>query len=101
MDQLDVVQYELTLYCQFGILFQNYHLFFEMPQVTFYEALKDLTEYGKQNVKFEVTNSFEGLVLGGVAGGMPSSVLVDFFLLAFHFFDQSRKLYQYKKKKLQ
>lgn len=40
--------------------------------VTFYEALKDLTEYGKQNVKFEVTNSFEGLVLGGVAGGLSA-----------------------------
>lgn len=58
-----------------------------MLQVTFYEALKELTEYGKQKVlpgvEFDVTNSFEGLVLGGVAGGMPFSVLVDFFLVDF------------------
>lgn len=43
-------------------------------QVTCYEALKDLTEYGKQkwfpNSSFHVNSSFEGLVLGGIAGGM-------------------------------
>ncbi|GJX97068.1 mitochondrial substrate carrier family protein E, partial [Tanacetum coccineum] len=41
--------------------------------VTFYEALKDVTEYGKQkwfpNSSFQVNSTFEGLVLGGIAGG--------------------------------
>ncbi|GJN30701.1 hypothetical protein PR202_gb19031 [Eleusine coracana subsp. coracana] len=41
--------------------------------VTFYEAMKDLTEYGKgkyyPDSDLEVSNSFEGLVLGGLAGG--------------------------------
>ncbi|KAG9448903.1 hypothetical protein H6P81_008868 [Aristolochia fimbriata] len=41
--------------------------------VTFYEALKNLTEYGKQNFQLNIDNyvssSIEGLVLGGVAGG--------------------------------
>ncbi|XP_065001415.1 mitochondrial magnesium exporter 1-like isoform X5 [Musa acuminata AAA Group] len=40
--------------------------------VTFYEALKDFTEYGKQsflpNSNLHVGSSFEGLVLGGLAG---------------------------------
>lgn len=40
----------------------------------FYEALKDLTEYGKQrwipSLDGYVNNSMEGLVLGGLAGGM-------------------------------
>lgn len=40
----------------------------------FYEGLKDLTEYGKQklniNAKFHVNSSLEGLILGGLAGGM-------------------------------
>jgi hypothetical protein len=43
-------------------------------QVTFYEAMKDLSVYGKRkyllNSDLEVSNSFEGLVLGGLAGGM-------------------------------
>ena len=47
-------------------------------QVTFYEAMKELTEYGKTkylpNSNLDVSNSFEGLVLGGLAGGM--SVLI-------------------------
>ncbi|CAL4921474.1 unnamed protein product [Urochloa decumbens] len=41
--------------------------------VTFYEAMKELTEYGKTKYlphsDLEVSNSFEGLVLGGLAGG--------------------------------
>ncbi|KAK2441807.1 S-adenosylmethionine carrier 1, chloroplastic/mitochondrial [Trifolium repens] len=44
--------------------------------VVFYEALKDVTEYGKQrwvsNPKWHVNNSFEGLVLGGLAGGLSA-----------------------------
>ena len=46
---------------------------FSYVQVTFYESLRDLTEYGKQrllpNTDFHVNNSIEGLLLGGVAGG--------------------------------
>lgn len=45
----------------------------------FYEALKDVTEYGKQRwisgPNWDVNSSLEGLVLGGLAGGM---------LFAFH-----------------
>ncbi|CAK8565202.1 unnamed protein product [Lathyrus sativus] len=44
--------------------------------VVFYEALKDATEYGKQrwisNPNWHVNNSFEGLVLGGLAGGLSA-----------------------------
>ncbi|KAJ1376441.1 mitochondrial substrate carrier family protein E [Sesbania bispinosa] len=44
----------------------------------FYEALKDVTEYGKQrwtsSPNWHVNNSFEGLVLGGLAGGMPCAL---------------------------
>ncbi|KAJ8485409.1 hypothetical protein OPV22_017894 [Ensete ventricosum] len=44
--------------------------------VTFYEALKDFTEYGKQrflpNSSLHVGSSFEGLVLGGLAGGFSA-----------------------------
>lgn len=44
----------------------------------FYEALKDVTEYGKQkwisSPNWQVNNSFEGLVLGGLAGGMSCAV---------------------------
>ncbi|KAJ9560055.1 hypothetical protein OSB04_005215 [Centaurea solstitialis] len=44
--------------------------------VTFYEALKELTEYGKKkwfpNSSFHVNSSFEGLVLGGIAGGVSA-----------------------------
>lgn len=40
----------------------------------FYEALKDMTEYGKQrwniNPNCHVNSSMEGLILGGLAGGM-------------------------------
>lgn len=44
---------------------------FNTPQVMFYEALKDFTEYGKQRwmPNSDVNNSLEGLVLGGLAGG--------------------------------
>lgn len=46
--------------------------FFDTLQVMFYEALKDLTEYGKQKWRpnSAVNSSLEGLVLGGLAGGM-------------------------------
>ncbi|MED6174419.1 hypothetical protein PIB30_068795 [Stylosanthes scabra] len=44
--------------------------------VMFYEGLKDATEYGKQRLKsnsnWHVNNSFEGLVLGGLAGGLSA-----------------------------
>ncbi|KAJ9677582.1 hypothetical protein PVL29_022523 [Vitis rotundifolia] len=44
--------------------------------VTFYEALKDLAEHGKQNwipnSDYNVNNSVEGLVLGGLAGGFSA-----------------------------
>ncbi|XP_048330170.2 uncharacterized protein LOC107419042 isoform X2 [Ziziphus jujuba] len=44
--------------------------------VVFYEALKDLTEHGKQkwstNSNFHVSSSLEGLVLGGLAGGFSA-----------------------------
>jgi hypothetical protein len=57
----------------------------------FYEALKDVTEYGKQrwvsNPKWHVNNSFEGLVLGGLAGGMSFALpLILRSALAVHFF---------------
>nr|CAD1837937.1 unnamed protein product [Ananas comosus var. bracteatus] len=45
-------------------------------QVTFYEALKDLTEFGKQkylpNSDLHVSSTFEGLLLGGLAGGFSA-----------------------------
>ncbi|KAI7754211.1 hypothetical protein M8C21_008900 [Ambrosia artemisiifolia] len=44
--------------------------------VTCYEALKDVTEYGRRkwfpNSSFHVNSSFEGLVLGGIAGGVSA-----------------------------
>ncbi|XP_078164369.1 uncharacterized protein LOC144559240 [Carex rostrata] len=44
--------------------------------VTFYEALKDLTENGRKryfrNSDFRVSSTFEGLVLGGLAGGLSA-----------------------------
>ncbi|CAK9147971.1 unnamed protein product [Ilex paraguariensis] len=44
--------------------------------VTFYEALKDLTDYGKRkwfpNPNYHVNSSFEGLLLGGLAGGFSA-----------------------------
>ncbi|KAF8399593.1 hypothetical protein HHK36_015461 [Tetracentron sinense] len=44
--------------------------------VTFYEALKDLTEYGKQrwlpNSDCYLNSSIEGLLLGGLAGGFSA-----------------------------
>ncbi|KAK1652101.1 hypothetical protein QYE76_069906 [Lolium multiflorum] len=44
--------------------------------VTFYEGLKDLTEYGKRKYlpdsDLQVSNSFEGLVLGGLSGGFSA-----------------------------
>ncbi|XP_010259899.1 PREDICTED: uncharacterized mitochondrial carrier YMR166C isoform X2 [Nelumbo nucifera] len=49
--------------------------------VTFYEALKDLTEYGKQKWMpnhFHVNTSLEGLVLGGLAGGFSAYLTTPF-----------------------
>ncbi|XP_039146205.1 mitochondrial substrate carrier family protein E [Dioscorea cayenensis subsp. rotundata] len=44
--------------------------------VTFYEALKDLADFGKRRLlprsDLQVTNSFEGLILGGIAGGLSA-----------------------------
>ncbi|GAV64414.1 Mito_carr domain-containing protein [Cephalotus follicularis] len=42
--------------------------------VMFYEALKELTDYGKQkwNLTHHVNGSIEGLVLGGLAGGFSA-----------------------------
>ncbi|KAI8528821.1 hypothetical protein RHMOL_Rhmol12G0177700 [Rhododendron molle] len=44
--------------------------------VTFYEALKDLTEYGKKkwmpSSSNQVNSSLEGLLLGGLAGGFSA-----------------------------
>ncbi|WOL16977.1 mitochondrial substrate carrier family protein E [Canna indica] len=44
--------------------------------VTFYEALKEMSEYGQQNfftnADLQVASSFEGLVLGGLAGGLSA-----------------------------
>jgi hypothetical protein len=47
-------------------------------QVTFYEAMKEMADYGKTKYlphsDLDVSNSFEGLVLGGLAGGMSTLV---------------------------
>ncbi|KAH6797278.1 Mitochondrial substrate carrier family protein [Perilla frutescens var. hirtella] len=44
--------------------------------VTFYEAFKNMTQYGKQrifpNSDFHSNSTFEGLVLGGLAGGLSA-----------------------------
>ncbi|KAK1295708.1 hypothetical protein QJS10_CPB15g01431 [Acorus calamus] len=43
--------------------------------VTFYEALKNLTEHGRQRWPHKdphISSSFEGLVLGGLAGGLSA-----------------------------
>lgn len=49
-------------------------------QVTFYEAMKKMSEYGKTKYlphsDLHVSNSFEGLVLGGLAGGMSTLVYI-------------------------
>lgn len=51
----------------------SYIFFWLSLQVMFYEALKDLTRYGKQkwapDSNYGVGSSFEGLLLGGLAGG--------------------------------
>lgn len=45
----------------------------------FYEGLKDVKEYveqrGMSSPNLRVNHSFEGLVLGGLAGGMCSALL--------------------------
>ena len=55
----------------------------------FYEALKDATEYGKQkwisSPNWHANSSLEGLVLGGLAGGMSCAlhtILSGAFLLS-------------------
>nr|GMC52602.1 mitochondrial substrate carrier family protein E [Ipomoea batatas] len=44
--------------------------------VTFYEALKNMTEYGRQkwfpNSNLQLNSSLEGLLLGGLAGGLSA-----------------------------
>ncbi|KAL3824755.1 hypothetical protein ACJIZ3_020784 [Penstemon smallii] len=44
--------------------------------VTFYEAFKNMTHYGKQklfpNTKLHTNSTFEGLILGGLAGGLSA-----------------------------
>jgi hypothetical protein len=49
-------------------------------QVTFYEAMKEVTEYGKTKYlphsDLDISNSFEGLVLGGLAGGMSTLIYI-------------------------
>ncbi|CAA0840653.1 Mitochondrial substrate carrier family protein [Striga hermonthica] len=44
--------------------------------VTFYEAFKNVAQYGKHkllpNSNFQTNSSFEGLVLGGLAGGLSA-----------------------------
>ena len=55
-----------------------------IPQVMFYEALKDFTEYGKQRwmPNSDVNSSLEGLVLGGLAGGkhFDSPSILDYMI---------------------
>ncbi|KAM7278723.1 hypothetical protein ACFE04_005857 [Oxalis oulophora] len=43
-------------------------------KVMFYESLKDASEYGKKkwNLTHQISNSVEGLVLGGLAGGLSA-----------------------------
>ena len=60
---------------------------FHNPQVTFYEAFKNVTEYGRQRL-FPDSNrcpnsSIEGLLLGGLAGGMYLSSVVSFYLIRY------------------
>lgn len=53
----------------------------------FYEALKEMTEYGKQmwvsESNLHLSSSVEGFILGGLAGGMSMimhyCVLLDFY----------------------
>jgi hypothetical protein len=48
--------------------------------VTFYEAMKELTEYGKRKYlpesNLHASSSFEGLLLGGLAGGRSGPILL-------------------------
>ena len=52
-------------------------------QVMFYETLKDMAEYGKKNWNIApnglVNSSMEGLVLGGLAGGMFLASFIEKF----------------------
>lgn len=59
----------LTWYCE------NANFCYAL-QVMFYKALKGLTDYGMKkwipNANYQINSTLEGLVLGGVAGGMGS-----------------------------
>ncbi|KAL6973446.1 hypothetical protein U1Q18_027631 [Sarracenia purpurea var. burkii] len=50
--------------------------------VTFYEALKDVTEYGKKTLMtssgYHANSSLEGLLLGGLAGGFSAYLTTPF-----------------------
>ncbi|RWV91978.1 hypothetical protein GW17_00045691 [Ensete ventricosum] len=73
---LDMYWSTLARDVPFAGLMSTYQYLFCHLQVTFYEALKDFTEYGKQrflpNSSLHVGSSFEGLVLGGLAGGFSA-----------------------------
>ena len=53
----------------------------------FYEILKDLTDYGMQkwifDADYRISSSLEGLVLGGVAGGINFSLLLSVWISCF------------------
>lgn len=55
----------------------------------FYEGLKSFSEYGKQkwssSQRYEINSSIEGLVLGGLAGGMHVNHLQPEFSMMLHF----------------
>lgn len=57
----------------------------------FYEALKDLTYYGMKpwhcDADYQINGSLEGLILGGVAGGMVFTCFSKFSV--FHVFDET------------
>ncbi|XP_071721970.1 uncharacterized protein [Rutidosis leptorrhynchoides] len=48
--------------------------------VMFYESLKDASEHGKKkwNLTHHVNNTFEGLILGGLAGGLSAYLTTPF-----------------------
>lgn len=59
-------------------------------QVTFYESLRDFSEYGKQRwlpkTNVQVNNSIEGLLLGGLAGGKSFLELFNITPMKHHIF---------------
>lgn len=54
----------------------------------FYEGLKDVTEKGRQKWarNFHVDSSVEGLLLGGLAGGMCPASAASFLAVIYIFF---------------